>query len=136
MNGNPNIEEGMIAYVRYRLEKAQETFQAALVLYHAAQWNSVINRLYYACFYSASALLLYKHISAKSHSGVIGQFSEHIVRRGLVSIEEFRVYAKLLNWRSKGDYSDLFDFTKEDVDSMMEPAKYFIDKVATLIELP
>lgn len=136
MNENLNIEEGMIAYVRYRLEKAQETYQAALVLYDAAQWNSVINRLYYACFYSAGALLLYKHISAKSHSGVIGQFSEHIVRSGLVSIEEFRVYAKLLNWRSKGDYSDLYDFTKEDVDSMMIPAKCFIDKVATLIVLP
>ena len=39
MNENLNIEEGMIAYVRYRLEKAQETFQAALVLYDAAQWN-------------------------------------------------------------------------------------------------
>lgn len=96
----------------------------------------MINRLYYACFYSASALLLYKHIPAKSHSGVIGQFSEAFVRQGIVDIATFRVYAKLLNWRSKGDYNDLFDFTKEDVDSMMEPTKVFIDKVASLIDLP
>ena len=136
MNDNQNMDEGMIAYVRYRLEKVQETYQAALVLYDAAQWNSVINRLYYSCFYSAGALLLYKHIPAKSHSGVIGLFSEHIVRSGIITIEEFRVYAKLLNWRSKGDYSDLYDFTKEDVDSMIQPAKFFIDKVASLIELP
>ena len=121
-------DNGMMAYVRYRLEKAQEVYEAANVLYMASQWNSVINRLYYACFYSATALLLYKKISAKSHSGVIGQFSEQIVRTGLVSIEEFRVYAKLLNWCSKGDYNDLFDFTKEDVDSMMNPTKHFIDK--------
>ena len=129
------FDENMTAYVRYRLEKAQEVYQAACVLYDAAQWNSVINRLYYACFYSASALLLYRHISAKSHSGVIGQFSEQIVRPCIVSIDEFRVYAKLLNWRSKGDYNDLFDFSREDVDSMMEPTKHFIDKVASLIEL-
>lgn len=58
-----------------------------------------------------------------------------MVRVGIISIEDFRVYAKLLNWRSKGDYNDLFDFTKEDVDSMMIPAKVFIDKVADLIEL-
>lgn len=130
------IEENMTAYVRYRLEKAQEVYQAAKVLYDASQWNSVINRLYYACFYSASALLLYKHIPAKSHSGVIGQFSEIFVRSGIISIDDFRVYAKLLNWRSKGDYNDLFDFTKEDVDSMMEPARNFINKVAKLIDLP
>lgn len=128
--------ENMTAYVRYRLEKAQEVYQAAKVLQDASQWNSVINRLYYACFYSASALLLYKHIPAKSHSGVIGQFSEAFVRQGIVDIATFRVYAKLLNWRSKGDYNDLFDFTKEDVDSMMEPTKVFIDKVASLIDLP
>lgn len=125
----------MTAYIRYRLEKAQEVYEAACVLYRASQWNSVINRLYYACFYSASALLMYKHISAKSHSGVIGQFSECIVRPGIISVEEFRIYAKLLNWRSKGDYNDLFDFSKEDVDSMMEPVNGFINRVAGLIEL-
>lgn len=125
----------MIAYVRYRLEKAQEVYEAAKVLYHAEQWNSVINRLYYACFYSASALLLYKHISAKSHAGVIGQFSEHIVRKGIISVEEFRVYSKLLSWRTKGDYNDLYDFTKEDVDTMMQPTLHFIKTIAELINL-
>ena len=128
-------DDSMLAYVRYRLEKSLEVYKAACVLYDAAQWNSVINRLYYACFYSASALLLYKHIIAKSHSGVIGQFSENMVRTGIFSVDEFRVYAKLLNWRSKGDYNDFFDFSKEDVDSMMRPTKHFIDKVVALIEL-
>lgn len=42
MNG---MEENMTAYVRYCLEKAQEVYQAAKILYDASQWNSVINRL-------------------------------------------------------------------------------------------
>ena len=136
MNEDYDINDGMIAYIRYRLEKAQEVYTAACILYDASQWNSVINRLYYACFYSASALLLYRGISAKSHSGVIGKFSEHIVRTGEITLDEFLVYAKLLNWRSKGDYNDLFDFTQEDVSGMMEPTKHFIEKVADLIVLP
>lgn len=90
---------------------------------------------HYACFYAASALLLYKHISAKSHAGVIGQFSEHIVRPGIVSKEDFRVYAKLLNWRAKGDYSDLYDFCQEDVEPMMPKVRHFIDVVSELILL-
>ncbi len=125
--------ENMTAYIRYRLEKAQEVYGAAQVLCDANQWNSAVNRLYYACFYSASALLLNRHISAKTHSGVIGQFSEQIVRSGLVSVEDFRVYAKLLNWRSKGDYNDLYDFCKEDVMPMMPKVKHFIDVVASLV---
>lgn len=81
-------------------------------------------------------LLLHRHITAKSHAGIIGQFSENVVRTGEISIEEFRVYSKLLNWRTKGDYSDLYDFTQEDVDMVMVPARQFIDKVKELIVLP
>ena len=131
-----DYEEDWTAFVRYRLEKAEETYQAAQVLYEAAQWNSVVNRLYYACFYAASAILLHRHISAKSHAGIIGQFSENVVRTGEVSIDDFRVYSKLLNWRTKGDYSDLYDFSKEDIDMVMIPARHFIDQVKGLIVLP
>lgn len=131
-----NYEEDWTAFVRYRLEKAEETYQAAQVLYEAAQWNSVVNRLYYACFYAASAVLLYRHISAKSHAGIIGQFSENVVRTGEISLDDFRVYSKLLNWRTKGDYSDLYDFNKEDIDMVMLPARHFIDQVKGLIDLP
>lgn len=129
-------EEDWTAFVRYRLEKAEETYQAAQILYEAAQWNSVVNRLYYACFYAASAILLHRHINAKSHAGIIGQFSENVVRTGELSIDDFRVYSKLLNWRTKGDYSDLYDFSKEDIDMVMLPARHFIDQVKELIDLP
>ncbi|MBR4647239.1 MAG: HEPN domain-containing protein [Bacteroidales bacterium] len=130
------MEEDWTAFVRYRIEKADETYLAAQVLYEAAQWNSVVNRLYYSCFYVASALLLHRHITAKSHAGIIGQFSENVVRTGEISIDDFRVYSKLLNWRTKGDYSDLYDFTQEDVDMVMKPARVFINRVKELIVLP
>ena len=110
---NP-LDEDMTAFVRYRLEKAEEAYTAARILYDAQQWNAAVNRLYYACFYAASAVLLNRHIGAKSHAGVLGAFSEHIVRVGEISTDDFRIYSKLLGWRSKGDYSDMFDFTKED----------------------
>ena len=40
--------ENMTAYIRYRLEKAQEVYEAARILCEAGQWNSAVNRLYYA----------------------------------------------------------------------------------------
>lgn len=126
----------MTAFVRYRLEKAEEVYEAAKVLYAANQWNSAVNRLYYACFYAASAVLLYREIGAKSHAGVLSQFSEQVVRKGDVGIEVFRVYSKLLNWRTKGDYGDLFDFTREDVDTVLIPVRTFVDSAKKLIILP
>ena len=55
------------------------------------------------------------------------------MRTGVFDIEEFRVYAKLLSWRSKGDYGDLFDFTHDDVAPLMPKVKNFIDKAADLV---
>lgn len=120
-------------YIAYRTNKAEEVYTAAVILYDAGQWNSAINRLYYACFYVASALLLKRGVGAKSHAGVIAKFSECVVRTGEVTADEYRVFSKLLNWRTKGDYNDMFDFSKEDVDDVLQPTRQFIDKVKSLL---
>lgn len=120
-------------FISYRMDKADEVYGAAVLLYDAGQWNSAVNRLYYACFYAASALLLKRGVGAKSHAGVIAKFSECVVRTGEVTADEYRVYSKLLNWRTKGDYSDMFDFSKEDVDDVLQPTRHFIDKVKSLL---
>ena len=125
----PNIDD----FISYRIDKAEEVYSAAVLLYNAGQWNSAINRLYYACFYAASALMLKRGVGAKSHAGVIAKFSEHVVLTGEMIADEYRVYSKLLNWRTKGDYSDMFDFTEEDVASVMAPTRTFLDKVKQLI---
>jgi uncharacterized protein (UPF0332 family) len=120
-------------FITYRLNKAEEVYAAAVLLYNAGQWNSAVNRLYYACFYAASALLLKRGIGAKTHAGVISKFSESVVRTHEMSADEYKVYSKLLNWRTKGDYSDMFDFCKEDLDDVMEPTRVFLDGVKKLI---
>jgi len=68
-------------YIKYRLKKAEETYLAAKVLYEKAIWNSVINRLYYACFYAINALLVKKKIKAQTHSGMRSQFSLYLSKQ-------------------------------------------------------
>lgn len=121
-------------FINYRFDKADEVYEAAVILYNAGQWNSAVNRLYYSCFYAASALLLKRGIGAKSHSGVIAQFSDAVVRTGEMSVDTYRVYSKLLNWRTKGDYNDMFDFSKEDVEDVLEPTKTFVETVKSLLK--
>lgn len=121
-------------FIAYRLRKSDEVYEAAVILYNAGQWNSAVNRLYYACFYAASALLLKRGIGAKSHGGVIAKFSDSVVRTDEMPADTYRVYSKLLNWRTKGDYSDMFDFTKEDIDDVLGPTKAFVEAVKELLK--
>ena len=127
------FDENMTAYVRYRLEKAQEVYQAACVLYDASQWNSVINRLYYACFYSASALLLHYEIEANTHNGVKTQLSMHFVRTGRLSLDYGATFSLLFEKRQASDYSDFAYCDLALVDTLRPRAEAFIDAMERLI---
>ena len=49
-------------YVKYRIEKAYQTYDAAKVLADNGFWNSSINRLYYSLFFAVNALLVLNDI--------------------------------------------------------------------------
>ncbi|MCF8304016.1 MAG: HEPN domain-containing protein [Bacteroidales bacterium] len=61
-------------YVRYRFQKALEAYDDALILADRGKWNTVVNRLYYSCFYSVIALLIKNEIETSTHDGTRTQF--------------------------------------------------------------
>lgn len=63
--------------VKYRLERAKETFEDAQILRDKERWNSIINRLYYSLFYAISALLLNSDYNPTTHAGTKSNFSEY-----------------------------------------------------------
>lgn len=50
--------------VKYRLEKADKTLDEAEALAKIDHWETVSNRLYYACFYAISAYLAQQEVQA------------------------------------------------------------------------
>jgi len=122
-------------FVKYRMAKAHETLRAAQVLVDHKLWNSVVNRLYYACFYAVSALLAQSDLSAKTHSGMKTSFFQHFVKTGKVSLNLAKLYADLFDGRQKGDYNDFYDFKEESVINLFKGSTEFIEKVGNLIDL-
>ena len=59
--------------VKLRFQKAKETFAEIENLVILSYWRTAANRLYYACYYAVSALLIKNEIKAHTHSGVINQ---------------------------------------------------------------
>jgi uncharacterized protein (UPF0332 family) len=54
--------------VKYRITKAHDTFNEVKLHFENKLWNTAINRLYYACYYAVSALLLNNGIKAQTHA--------------------------------------------------------------------
>lgn len=119
--------------IRYRIQRAKETYSDAILLFEKGSWNSSINRLYYSAFYAAIALLLHFGLEVKSHNGVKRKLGELVVA-GRLNIEQARIYGILSDLRNKGDYDDLFDFDKEMVERLLGPVKNFILGIEELIE--
>jgi uncharacterized protein len=119
--------------VSYRLERARETLEAANILLDTGHVNACVNRLYYACFYAVSALLLTRNISTSKHSHVRSLLHRDYVKPGQVSKEMGDHYDLLFDRRQEGDYKDLVVFRAEDVRSWLTPTKSFVDHIASLI---
>lgn len=75
-------DEDRIAVVAYRMENARRTLDE--VTFHIKQgfYNTAMNRMYYACFYAVSALLVNEGIETKTHAGVRQMLGMHFVRTG------------------------------------------------------
>ena len=123
-----------IEIVRYRIENAHHTMDEVASHISNGFYNTAVNRMYYACYYAASAMLVADHIATKSHDGVKQMFSLHFVKTGKVSMELGKSYSRLFDKRTKGDYNDLFDNDKATCDELYPEAKRFVETLSLLAE--
>jgi uncharacterized protein (UPF0332 family) len=127
--------DDITAIVFYREQKSLATLKEAEEMIASSHWNLAIQRMYYAAFYMASALLQKNNISTRSHNGVVSQLGYNFVTTGKLSKEDGRLYSRLLQNRITGDYNDFFDFTEEDAKELIGPTKELIAHIKALIDL-
>lgn len=123
------------AIIAYRIQKSDAAMLEArdnAVLKH---WSLVANRLYYAVFHMASALMVDKGFTTKSHAGLICLLGQEFVVRGLLTKEDVRLASRLLNMRQAGDYDDMFDWGEEDVAPLFPKTEVLLQKMKELVSL-
>jgi uncharacterized protein (UPF0332 family) len=128
------VKEEIRVLVTYRLERARESLEEARILLDRGYGNTFVNRLYYACFYAVSALLLTKGLSSAKHSGIRSLFHQNIVKSGLVDLESGQLYDKLFDNRQKSDYADLVRFDLDEVSDWYDEARRFVDAVEDIVK--
>lgn len=125
-------EESRRDIVKYRIERAYIALDQAKKNLQINCLEVTANRLYYAAYYAASALLISYGIRTKSHEGNISQFGQHFVLTGKVSKDLGKFYNQLFQMRLTGDYGDTFGLKEEDVVPKIQPTEDFINEVTSL----
>jgi len=126
-------EDSRNALVQYRIERALQTLQEAEYMTDGGYYNAAVNRLYYACYYAASALLIANGIEASSHSGVKTMLSLHFVKPGLLELEHGATFGNLFDKRHSSDYDDFIYCDLATLNFLTPRAKAFVDAIEELI---
>jgi uncharacterized protein (UPF0332 family) len=120
--------------INYRINRAFETLKEAEKMLENEFWNASINRIYYACFYSVSGLLLKKGIDTSTHKGIRQMLGLHYVQTGLISRDFAKFFSDLYDRRQTGDYDDFVLYDKETANSLLLLAKDFVSEIDKLIK--
>lgn len=121
-------------YIKYRIDRANETIKEVRVHIDNRFWNTAINRMYYACFYAVSALLAKDRIDVSSHSGVRQKFGENFVKTGLIDRDLAKHFTELFEKRHKGDYNDFYEYDEETVLRLYPVSQRFIAEITSILD--
>lgn len=127
-------DENYEALSQYRRQRARETLAEIPYLRDQGFYNTATNRLYYACYYAALALLTKNHISTNTHAGVKTMLGLHFVSQGLITKESGRAFSNLFDSRQRGDYDEFVYSTREEIDELYPKAQHFIEEVEALLK--
>lgn len=127
-------DEERKAVVSYRMDNAVRTLNEVLDHSERGYWNTAVNRMYYACFYAASALWVANQIEVKSHDGVRQMLGKHFVLTGKMPIALGKFYTLIFNKRSSGDYEDFINHDKSTVNELYPKAEEFVLYIKKMLE--
>ena len=121
--------------VIYRMDNALNTLNEVKEHISSGFYNTAVNRMYYACFYAVSALLVAHQIEVKSHDGTRQKFGQHFVLTGIVPKEMGKFYRVIFEKRSAGDYEDFITYNLSMVEMLYPEAEQFVLRIKDLVDI-
>lgn len=121
----------MAEYPEEELHEARDALSDAAVLKGRGTDKAVVNRLYYACFHAAQAVLYSKGFEPSTHQGVTMLFGREVVSSGEASGDDARFLNRLRDYREQADYDH--DPIEADIDALFERAEEFVADMEELV---
>ncbi len=130
------MKDALRTLANFRLEQAQESLEAAQILFDSEKYRPSVNRAYYAMFYSVLALLALEGKGSSKHSGIISQFDRLYIKNGVFEKETSKWLHEAFDLRQRSDYQEMFLITPERARRVLENAATFIKTIRSEILKP
>ena len=120
--------------IEYWITKAKEALESAISEKTSGRFLFAINRAYYACFYSLSAVLLNEGQKFKKHSGVRSALHQNLIKKGKLDVSWGKFYDLVFESRQRGDYQELVEFRIEEVEEIINRSQGFIKEMGNILQ--
>ena len=125
-------DEERKAIVDYRAEKALAAIEEIKKVLPLGVWAIIANRMYYALYYAASALLIHDGHAVGTHKGVISLLNQYYVRTGLLDKEDGHLFGQVLSFSQGSDYDDFIDASEGDVMLYLPQVEALVAKIVAM----
>jgi uncharacterized protein (UPF0332 family) len=128
------VKSELAALAAHRMHQARETLGEADQLLGGRAYRGAVNRLYYAAFYAARALLATRDLDAARHTGLISLFQLHFVKTGQIPAETGKALARAFEKRQNSDYADFATVDPADTHELATAVHAFVDACNRLLD--
>ena len=90
-----------IGLTEYRLERSKETLCEADCLAKNCMYSGAMNRLYYACYYAVTALLISNGLNATTHAGVRTMLGLKFIKTGILELDHGKFFNEIFEIRGR-----------------------------------
>lgn len=108
------------------LEHAEDALDAAGILLEHNHVLALANRVYYAIYYCASALLVSEGVYTKKHQAARAKFSELFIKTGKIDVQASKISGNAFAMRQAADYDMSSYLTEAEAQLLLDDARAFL----------
>ena len=130
-------EQEIKTLILYRISEAKTTLEDAKCLIDCNRSSqSIVNRIYYAMFYSVLALLQSIGKIPSKHKGVISLFDTEFVLKNIFPKEMSKNFHRAFEMRQSSDYRVVKSISTSDIEILFNNAEIFINEIEKFLQPP
>lgn len=127
-------ENGFAAVSSLHMKRAKELLNTVPVLLDIGDYNSSVNRAYYAAFHAVKAVEALDNFDSKKHSGLMSYFRQNYIKSGIFDVEYSDILKSLAKYREDSDYNIIIEITADEAKEQYENAKQLVTAVGEYLK--
>ena len=121
-------------FISINIDKSNEALRIAEFAISENAVTTALNRIYYAVFYTVTALAVKHDFITSKHAQMMGWFNKKFIHEDKVFNKELsKIYDNIFQFRQRGDYTSEYPADIEKAKELLVDVKVFVETVRKVI---